>query len=192
MIRAYDFHPPDDVRVFDMPDAGVLRLDDEMLVAEVRNDDVVRRHYAFRDRWFTVTCTTDLGGGFVEARSPQIAVPYAFKCDIVTPMLCTDDAIYSVDLWLDVVIRRDGSTHAVCDEDDFAHAQSQGWLSKREASSARAELDDLLDIIRRGAFVDMLVEAQPFVPTKPPEANPTNHVGPNQTPLLQPHRRPSW
>lgn len=192
MIRTYDFHPPDDVRVFDMPEASVLRLDDEMLVAEVRSGDAARRHYAFRDRWFTVTCTTDLNGDFVEPRSPRIAMPFAFKCDIATPMLRTDDAVYSVDLWLDVVVRRDGSTHAVYDEDDFAQAQSQGWLSEREARSARAELDDLLGIIRRGAFVDMLTEAQPFGPTKPPEANPTQHVAPDRAPLLQPHRRPSW
>jgi hypothetical protein len=36
LIRDYDFHPPDDVRVFPMPGTGVRRLDHDAVVADVR------------------------------------------------------------------------------------------------------------------------------------------------------------
>jgi hypothetical protein len=32
-IHDYDFHPPDDVRLFPMPKPGVLHLDDRIFVA---------------------------------------------------------------------------------------------------------------------------------------------------------------
>jgi hypothetical protein len=69
-IRDYDFHPPDEVRLFPMPTSGVRRLDDEAFVAEVRYGDIEVRHYAFRDHWFKVNCTTDPAGAFVNTTSP--------------------------------------------------------------------------------------------------------------------------
>jgi hypothetical protein len=48
-IHDYDFHPPDEVRIFSMPASGVRRLDDGTCVAEVRYGDITVRHYAFRD-----------------------------------------------------------------------------------------------------------------------------------------------
>jgi len=42
-----------------MPKSGILRLDDEAFVAEVRYGDIVVRHYAFRDHWFKINCTSD-------------------------------------------------------------------------------------------------------------------------------------
>lgn len=41
MIRDYDFHPPHDLRLFWMANAGVLRFDYDVFVAEVRYGDVV-------------------------------------------------------------------------------------------------------------------------------------------------------
>jgi hypothetical protein len=60
VIRDYDLHPPDDLRLFPVPKAGVLRFDDEVLVAQIRHGDIVVRHYAWRDHWFKINCTTDL------------------------------------------------------------------------------------------------------------------------------------
>jgi hypothetical protein len=39
VIRDYDLHPPDDLRLFPMPKAGVLRFNDDVFVAEVRHDE---------------------------------------------------------------------------------------------------------------------------------------------------------
>lgn len=192
MIRDYDLHPPDDLRLFEIPAEGVLRLDDEVFVAEVRHGDNVLRHCAFRDHWFKLRCTTDLSGALVETTSDRFDIPLAFKCDIATPMLRNEDAVYAVDLWLDVVIRSDGQAHRVYDEDDFAQAQRQGWLSQREADGARAGLGELLGMIDRGTLLDFLTEAHPFAPTDPPEAAATKHLNPSELPSLQPHRRPSW
>jgi hypothetical protein len=47
----YDYHPPeDDCRLFVTSPQGVLRFDDDALVAEVRWDsERLLRHYAFAD-----------------------------------------------------------------------------------------------------------------------------------------------
>jgi hypothetical protein len=108
VIRDYDFHPPHDLRVFPMPKAGVLRFDDEVFVAQVRYGDVVVRHYAWRDHWFKINCTTDLCGRLIETTAPEDVPPFAFNCDIATPMVRDGDAVFAVDLWLDVLVRNDG------------------------------------------------------------------------------------
>ena len=66
--------------------------------------------------------------------------PLAFNCDIATSMLRRDNAVFAVDLWLDVLVASHGVTHAVNDEDDSEEAISHGWLSQREVAGARAEL----------------------------------------------------
>jgi hypothetical protein len=65
---------------------------------------------------------------------------------IATPMLRGDDAVYAVDLWLDVLVRSDGVTHGVYDQDEFDDALERGWLSDREATAARSGLRDLLEL----------------------------------------------
>jgi hypothetical protein len=192
VIRTYDFHPPDDVRLQEFPAAGVLHHDEAMFVAEMRAGDSVRRLYAFRDHWFKITCTTDLTGDFVDTARDSVDGAYAFKCDIATPMVRVAGDLYTVDLWLDVVVRSDGTTHAVCDEDDFARAYRHGLLSQREAAAAREGLDELLDMVTRGRFVEFLAEACPFGPTSPPPATGTKHIAASEVALLQPRCRPSW
>jgi hypothetical protein len=192
VIRAYDFHPPDDVRLREFPAPGVLRHDDDMFVAEVRDGDNVRRLYAFRHHWFRITCITDLTGAFIDIPHSSVDGTHAFKCDIATPVLRVDGDLYSVDLWLDVVVGSDGTTHAVYDEDDFALARRRGWLSQREAAAARAGLDELLAMLARGRFIEFLTEAYPFGPTSPPPATSTKHIAASEVALLQPRRRPWW
>jgi hypothetical protein len=96
-----------------MPKAGVLRFDDEVFVAQVRYGDVVVRHYAWRDHWFKINCTTDLRSRLIETTAPDDVPPLAFNCDIATPMVRDGDAVFAVDLWLDVLVRGDGVTHGV-------------------------------------------------------------------------------
>jgi hypothetical protein len=140
VIRDYDFHPPDDVRLFPMPEPGILRLDDRGFVAVVRYGEMVVWHYAFADHWFKVNATTDLDGRLVETTAPEDVPPFAFNCDIATLMLRRGEAVFAVDLWLDVLVRQDGLTYGVHDRQEFDDAVRQGWLSGREAAGARASL----------------------------------------------------
>jgi hypothetical protein len=192
VIRDYDFHPPDDLRLFPMPRSGVLRFDDEVFVAQIRYGDIVVRHYAWRDHWFKINCTTDLRSRFIETTAPDDVPPFTFNCDIATPMLRRDDAVFAVDLWLDVLVRRDGATHAVYDDDEFGEALTLGLLSQREAAGARAGLDELVDLIERRALVDFLAEVHPFVPTDVPEAPAMKRVELTDAEPLLPRLRASW
>jgi predicted RNA-binding protein associated with RNAse of E/G family len=67
--------------------------------------------------------------------------------EIATPMVLGDDAIFAVDLWLDVLVRADGVTHGVYDQDEFDRALARGWLSDREARAASNELRSLVELI---------------------------------------------
>lgn len=192
MIRDYDFHPPDDLRLFPMPKAGVLRFDDDVFVAEVRYGHIVVRHHAWRENWFKINCTTDLEGRFVETGAPDDVPPFTFNCDIATPMVRSGDAVFAVDLWLDVLVRRDAVTHAVYDEGEFDDAIARDLLSAREQAGARAGLDELIDLIDRHALVDFLAELHPFGPTRVPEAPAMRRVDLSEAGLLRPGVRASW
>jgi hypothetical protein len=116
-----------------------------------------------------VNCTLDSEGRFVETTSPEGEVrPFAFNCDIATPMLRRDDAVFAVDLWLDVLVRSDGVTYAVYDEDDFDAAISRGWLSRCEVVGARAGVRQLVDVIERRELGEFLAAVHPFAPTVAP------------------------
>jgi hypothetical protein len=192
VIRDHDFHPPDDLRLFPMPRPGVLRLNDRAFVAVVRYGGIVVWHYAFADHWFKVNATTDLEGRLVETTAPEAVPPFTFNCDIATPMLRRGDAIFAVDLWLDVLVRHDGVTHGVYDQEEFDEAMRRGWLSDREAAGAKAGLGELLDLIQAGRLVEFLADAHPFAKVKAPAAPATQSVRLREVPLLQPGVRPTW
>jgi hypothetical protein len=175
-----------------MPEAGVLRFDDEVFVAQVRYGDVVLRHHAWRDHWFKINCTTDRRGRFIETTAPDDVPPFAFNCDIATPMVRRGDAVFAVDLWLDVLVRDDGMTRGVYDHDEFDEAITRGCLSEREQAGARAGLDELIELIDRRALVDFLAELHPFLPTDAPEAPAMERVELSEAELLRPGSRPSW
>ena len=107
-------------------------------------------------------------------------------------MLCRGEAVYAVDLFLDVLVRSDGITHGVYDEEDFTHALERGWLSEHEAAGARAGLRELVDLIESNALVDFLTDVHPFASTLAPEAPAMEHVSLSETTLLGPRVRPSW
>jgi hypothetical protein len=89
---------------------------------------------------------------------------------IATPMLRHSDAVLAVDLWLDVPVRGDGTTHSVHDNDEFNQATRHGWLSDREAAGARAGLEELTDLVDRDALLAFLAAAHPFGQLTAPEA----------------------
>jgi hypothetical protein len=84
VVRDYDLHPPDDLRLFPMPEPGILRLDDRAFVAVVGYGDIVLWHYAFADHWFKINATTDPEGRLVETTAPEKVPPFTFNCDIAT------------------------------------------------------------------------------------------------------------
>src|SRR5207244_2718094 len=53
---------------------------------------------------------------------------FSFNCDIATPMVCQENSVFAVDMWIDVLVRADGLTCCVGDEDEFADAIARGRL----------------------------------------------------------------
>ena len=177
-IHDFDFHPDEpDVRLFTMPRRGVLRIEDRVFVAEVRYGDIVMRHYAFADRWFKINVTTDLEGNLVETGSEGGLRRFAFNCDIATPMHASGDAVYAVDLFLDVLVRRDASRCAAYDDEEFEEAIRRALISPAEAAGARHGLNELVALIERGDLLAFLAEVCPFGRSVAPPALPEKQIG---------------
>jgi hypothetical protein len=104
-------------------------------------------------------------------------------------MVRRGDAVFAVDLWLDVLVRRDRVTHGVHDHDEFDEAITRGWLSEREQAGARAGLDELIDLIDRHALIDFLADLHPFLPADVPEALPMERVELSEAKRLRPGAR---
>ena len=189
MLLDHDFHPDEDVvRVFRTPQPGILRLDDEVVVTEVAYDAVVLRHYAFAEHWFKINVTTDLDGDLIE--TGDAAHQFAFNCDIATPMEREGDSIYAVDLFIDVLIRRDASSFYVGDEDQFVEMAKQNVLSPTERAAATEALSELVHSIETGQLLPWLNDLVPFGPCDPPGAPPMERVEIPER--LKPHVRSSW
>jgi predicted RNA-binding protein associated with RNAse of E/G family len=158
-ILFYNFHLPDDVRLFTTPRAAVKRWDSSVIVYDVRIGDGFLRNYAFTDRWFEVNCVFDLDGRLRPEAGP---VDWAFNCDICTPSIVQTSGVYNVDLFLDILVAPDGKTFALVDENDFAEARIKGWLTSSEIAGARLGVDDLVGIIRDGGLRPFLERILPF------------------------------
>ena len=191
-VLEYDFHPPDELRVFTYGQQSVLQFDNTALVVEADYGGTVLRHYAFPDRWFKINVTTDRAGNFVEEQVDPTPIPFCFNCDIATPMVSDGSTVFAVDLWIDVLVRADGVAYYVGDEDEFADAMANGWLSQREADGARAGLGELIDIIERKQLIAFLSELQPFRSTQAPPGYAMRRVLASSFPLVHPYLRPSW
>ena len=192
-IRDFDFHPDEsDVRLFTMPGRGVLRLDDDVFVAQVRYGDVVLRHYAFADRWFKINVTTDLEGNLVETGREDEGRQFAFNCDIATPMQAEGDAVYAVDLSLDVLVRRDAGTCAACGDEEFEKAVRRALISPAEAVGARHGLTELVELIERGDLMVFLANVCPFGRSVAPPALPERRVSLSHVPQVHQTVRRTW
>jgi hypothetical protein len=106
----------------DVSDRGVLRLDNQIVVTEALYDDVVLRHYAFADTWFKVNVTTDIAGNLVE--TGDAGQRFAFNCDVATPMERAATSTFGVDLFIDVLVRDDATSHIVGDQDELSRRSS--------------------------------------------------------------------
>jgi hypothetical protein len=89
--------------------------------------------------------------------------------------------VFAVDLWRDMLVRCDGVTYGVYDQDDFGQAISEGWLSGREAVGARAGLRELIE---RRELVAFLADVHPFGATAAPAALETRRVQLSDIPLI--------
>jgi hypothetical protein len=187
-VRDFDFHPDEpDVRVFTTEPGGVLRIGDDAYVSAGRYGDVILWHYAFARHWFKVNLTTDLDGRVVEPGDP-----FAFNCDIATPMRRRDRAVYAVDLFADVLVRADGVRYRVCDLEEFQRAQDRGLILPAEAQGAGRGLAELTAIIERGELAAFLRQAHPVGPRNPPAAAPPQRVPLARVPLLSSENRAQW
>lgn len=197
VLLDHDFHPPDDVRVFRVPRQGLLVDRPDRLVYEVAVHDagfrgeVVLRHYAFADRWFKVNVCLDLDGHLFD--EDALPYPFCFNCDVSTPMQRSGDSIFAVDLWLDVLVRADGQTYTVGDEDEFADALRAGLLSEREAEGARLGLGELVDLASSGKLIGFLEEIVPFGPcAKRPAHGAPQRLRTADVPEIWPGSRTTW
>ena len=171
VLSDYDFHPDEaTVRIFRTPTSGVLRIEDQVAITEAIYDDVVLRHYSFADQWFKINVTTDLAGNLVETGAAE--APFAFNCDIATPMERENDSTYGVDLFIDVLVRADTRSYVVGDEAEFEEMLDRGLVSRSEEGGARQGLRELLDLVESGHLLPWLHERAPFLPTQPPVALP--------------------
>ena len=191
-VLDYDFHPPDDLRLFTFQCASLLRCDDSALIGVVDHRGTLLRHHAFADRWFKINVTTDLAGNFVEEQPDSTSIPFCFNCDIATPMLKQGNAVFAVDLWIDVLVRADGLTYDIVDEDEFAAAQGHGWLSAQEVHGAQRGLADLIELIERKQLVTFLADLSPFGSRCAPRALDMQRVSAADFPIVQPRVRPTW
>ena len=171
VLADHDFHPDQPtVRIFRTPPAGVLRLDDSVAISEADYGGTVLRHYAFAGRWFKVNVTTDRGGRLTE--TGDRTRKFAFDCDIATPMECEGDSTFAADLFTDVLVRQDGTSHVVADRDEFREMLGRGVISAAEGRGAERGLRELVDLIEAGWLLRWPSDLVPFGPCRPPRARP--------------------
>ncbi len=170
----------------------MLRFDESAFIGQVDHRGTLLRHYAFADRWFKINVTTDLAGNFVEEQPDSTSIPFCFNCDIATPMLKQGNAVFAVDLWIDVLVRADGLTYDIVDEDEFAAAQGHGWLSAQEVHGAQRGLADMIELIERKQLVPFLADLFPFGSRCAPRALDMQRASVADFPIVQPGVRPTW
>jgi hypothetical protein len=193
LVRDFDYHPYEPhVRQFRVPRGDVLRLDAQAYVCDALFDDVVLRHYAFRDEWFKINVTLDRSGKVVETRRGPGHPPFSFNCDVATPMATSAHAVYAVDLYADVLVEVDGVRHRVQDVAELQEAAAGGLVSAYELHSARRGLDRLLSLIENGELVSFLNDVCPFGASGAGPALPMARVPLAEVPELQPRHRPTW
>jgi len=193
LVRDGDFHPGEPfVRLFSIPGFGVLRLDDQAFVYQTRFGDAVLRHYAFANEWFKVNVTFDPDGTLIETPAASDDPPFAFNCDIATPMYRSGRDVFAVDLFADVLVRADGRTFLVKDEDELAHAAEEGLVSQHEFASARDGLARLVGLIEADGLIPFLHGTFPLGPSDAPEGMPMTQVPLADVPEVQPERRWTW
>lgn len=197
-MRDYDYHPNEpDVRVFGVPEAGVLVRTDEMYLAQTREPassewgtpSLVLRHYAFASEWFKLNATFSHQGELIE--TGEEGGEYVVNCDIATPLRWTGSDAYAVDLFLDVMVRRDGS-YWIADRPEFEDACSRQLISDSEARNAEAGLRSLLHWITSGRLQDLIDEPARHLAAQAPPSLPFGRSPLDEVPSVAPRSRSTW
>ncbi|MGO1978743.1 DUF402 domain-containing protein [Brachybacterium tyrofermentans] len=197
-MRDYDYHPNElDVRVFGVPEAGVLVRTDEMFLGQTREPassewgtpSLVLRHYAFAGEWFKLNATLDDDGELIETGAA--GDEYVVNCDIATPLRWIGPDATAVDLFLDVLVRRDGS-YRIVDRPDFDDACSRQLISGSEARNAESGLKSLLHWITSGRLQDLLDEPARHLAAQAPPPLPFGRSPLVDVPAVAPHSRSTW
>lgn len=197
-MRDYDYHPNEpDVRVFGVPDAGVLVHTDEMFLGQTREPaspdwgtpSLVLRHYAFAGEWFKLNATLDVDGELIETGAA--GDEYVVNCDIATPLRWIGPDATAVDLFLDVLVRRDGS-YRIVDRPDFDDACSRQLISGSEARNAESGLKSLLHWITSGRLQELLNEPARHLAAQAPPPLPFVRSPLVDVPAVAPYSRSTW
>jgi len=157
------FRPPD--RKLDI-EADLLYQDDEVIVTShtlwgaskplvIAGQTVIDNGYRavfaeYRNQWHDVAKVYKTDG--------DTEVFTGYYADINTPSKLTDDGYRTRDLFLDLWIPADRSSITILDEDEFAEAVRNNWISTEEAQGARVELTRLIELFNRGEFPPKLLE----------------------------------
>jgi len=100
----------------------------------------VRNHF-WTNRWFNVMrCDHPRGGGLD-----------LWYCNVATPAQYDGENVRYVDLDLDVVVRADGATE-VLDEDEFVTNSRSMAYPPEVIDQARSAVDEILSLARKRAF----------------------------------------
>lgn len=112
------------------------------------------------DRWLSVFTTFDEQLALKPDSNP--AFPFAFNCDITTPHYCRGNAIFTSDLYIDVLVGTDGYTYQMKDMEDFERAFTLGLFGKTWYEGAKREAEWLAELLERNRFLDFLNGVAPF------------------------------
>ena len=81
---------------------------------------------------------------------------------MTTPHYLHGGAIYTTDLYLDVLILADGKSYQLVDVEEFEQAYAQNVFGKEWYDGARREADRVIQEVEQGRFIDMLEAVAPF------------------------------
>ncbi|WP_100404281.1 DUF402 domain-containing protein [Bacillus solitudinis] len=158
-LECYNLHMPYEVRLFSIDQSNIKLWNDKYLVYDVREDDMILRHYSFYNQWFEINCSFQLDGKLLGEQGP---IEWSFNCDICSPCFSEGNKIFNVDLELDVLVNQNGKDYIIIDEDDFEDAVNKAWITEKEQVGAKQGLNDLKEIIDSGNLIHYLNEICPF------------------------------
>ncbi|MGE5579099.1 MAG: hypothetical protein ACM3WU_03555 [Bacillota bacterium] len=166
-VLYHSLHLPRSVKVSSAPFTNILRFDGAALVYEVNvGPDRYMRHYSFPDRWFRVNCNLDSRAHPVSVEGP---IPWAFDCSICTPQWVDGRNLFSIHLFIQVLVSRRGRLYYVKDMDLLDEAAAKGWVTGSELEGARGGLKDLTSLLESGKFMEFLSGVYPLGLTTTPQ-----------------------
>jgi hypothetical protein len=168
MFHAHQLHLPNDLRVFHYLTRPVYQ-GPEALVFDGRaslDAPIFARSYLFRQRWLEIFLTFD---HHLHLRADtEDSFPFVFNCDLSTPYVVSDDHGYTIDLFVDVLVAADASTHQIRDRAAFDQAAQTNCIPRSWCDAVERELAWLVHLLDTQQFLPMLNRLTPL-PSRTPE-----------------------